>query len=76
VVVVWLFGLLPTLVVVVHVTVPFSFVKVPPDEVHCCSEGEAARVHHRAEQTWHDFPPEITRFIGESSPTFGAHGIC
>jgi hypothetical protein len=38
--VVWLFGLLPTLVV--HVGVPFVFVKVPPPDVHCCSDGEAA----------------------------------
>jgi hypothetical protein len=44
VVVVWLFGLLPTFVVllVVQVTVPFSLVKVPPEDVHCCSDGEAA----------------------------------
>jgi len=44
VVVVWLFGLLPTFVVleVAHVTVPFSLVKVPPEAVHCSSEGETA----------------------------------
>jgi hypothetical protein len=43
VVVVWLFVLLPTLVVleVVHMAVPFSLVKVPPEDVHCCSD-EAA----------------------------------
>jgi hypothetical protein len=40
VVVVWLWVLLPTLVV--HEAVPFSLVNVPPDAVHCCSEGEAA----------------------------------
>jgi hypothetical protein len=38
--VVWLFVLLPTWVV--HVGVPFVFVKVPPLDVHCCSDGEAA----------------------------------
>jgi len=44
VVVVWLFGLFPTLVVLVNVqvAVPLTFVKVPPLDVHCCSE-EAAK---------------------------------
>jgi len=42
VVVVWLFVLLPTFAVLVHETVPFSLVNVPPLLVHCSSEGEAA----------------------------------
>jgi hypothetical protein len=43
VVVVWLFVLLPTLVVLVEVQVatPLTFVNVPPLDVHCCSEDAA-----------------------------------
>jgi hypothetical protein len=44
VVVVWLFGLLPTfvVVVVVQVSVPFVLSNVPPEARHCDSEGEIA----------------------------------
>jgi len=44
VVVVWLFGLLPTFVVLldVQVSVPFVLSNVPPEAMHCVSEGEAA----------------------------------